>query len=398
MPSTPSAAQEKEKARACLRLTSRLQGNTAFKAGDFAAAVGHYSAAILADRKDYTLPLNRAAAYLKLSKRAFPHFFHARDPKFFAGTRTRSAIAHALPMTDRDADADLHDALRVEPNNDAVKTELARVATLLEKGKARAEPRKPVEVSSPPTSVDRPKRRRVPIKIVQSEQAVSTHLPEAPVSDDALLKPVSTRPLSSVPSPAPSSSASKPQTFQEAKQVRTSKAGGGIFRPSGSHTVFNPAPPNGATSSTKAPAPASARPPPLSAVPLSAPASGDANTKLQWTLFSFSRNWNALLSPADRWQLLSRIPPSALPSLFQTSLETPLLLSVLDTFHTLLTSSAYETERHDLRNWIRQYLVHFPQVPRFGTVVLFLSSNEKALTKEVLREAGADEALLAAWR
>ncbi len=44
------------------------QGNAAFKAGDYATAVGHYSSAIVNDRKDYTLPLNRAAAYLKLGK------------------------------------------------------------------------------------------------------------------------------------------------------------------------------------------------------------------------------------------------------------------------------------------------------------------------------------------
>ena len=44
------------------------QGNTAFKSGDHADAVGHYTEAILADRTDSTLPLNRAAAYLKLGK------------------------------------------------------------------------------------------------------------------------------------------------------------------------------------------------------------------------------------------------------------------------------------------------------------------------------------------
>ncbi|KZT64243.1 TPR-like protein, partial [Daedalea quercina L-15889] len=44
------------------------QGNAAFKAGDYPAAVGHYSAAIVADPANATYPLNRAAAYLKLGK------------------------------------------------------------------------------------------------------------------------------------------------------------------------------------------------------------------------------------------------------------------------------------------------------------------------------------------
>ncbi|KAG8812656.1 hypothetical protein FRC18_002868 [Serendipita sp. 400] len=46
----------------------KLKGNDAFKSGNFAAAVGAYTDAMLADPKDPTLPLNRAAAYLKLNK------------------------------------------------------------------------------------------------------------------------------------------------------------------------------------------------------------------------------------------------------------------------------------------------------------------------------------------
>ena len=47
---------------------TQSQGNAAFKAGDYAAAIGHYTAAILADSSNATFPLNRAAAYLKLGK------------------------------------------------------------------------------------------------------------------------------------------------------------------------------------------------------------------------------------------------------------------------------------------------------------------------------------------
>lgn len=47
---------------------TNIQGNAAFKAGDYPTAIGHYTTAILADRTDATYPLNRAAAYLKLGK------------------------------------------------------------------------------------------------------------------------------------------------------------------------------------------------------------------------------------------------------------------------------------------------------------------------------------------
>ncbi|TFK89150.1 TPR-like protein, partial [Polyporus arcularius HHB13444] len=44
------------------------KGNAAFKAGDFPTAIGHYTAAFIADPSNATYPLNRAAAYLKLGK------------------------------------------------------------------------------------------------------------------------------------------------------------------------------------------------------------------------------------------------------------------------------------------------------------------------------------------
>ncbi|KAF9800992.1 hypothetical protein IEO21_10231 [Rhodonia placenta] len=44
------------------------KGNAAFKAGDYPTAIGHYSAAVVADPQSPTYPLNRAAAYLKLGK------------------------------------------------------------------------------------------------------------------------------------------------------------------------------------------------------------------------------------------------------------------------------------------------------------------------------------------
>ena len=48
-----------------------LQGNVAFKSGDYPTAIGHYTTAILANKSDVTYPLNRAAAYLKLGKYVF---------------------------------------------------------------------------------------------------------------------------------------------------------------------------------------------------------------------------------------------------------------------------------------------------------------------------------------
>ncbi|KAJ2991674.1 hypothetical protein NUW54_g8131 [Trametes sanguinea] len=48
--------------------TEKEKGNEAFKAGDFPKAIGHYTAAFIADPSNPTYSLNRAAAYLKLGK------------------------------------------------------------------------------------------------------------------------------------------------------------------------------------------------------------------------------------------------------------------------------------------------------------------------------------------
>lgn len=57
-----------------LLIYSESQGNTAFKAGDYYSAIGHYTAAIIADPNNSTFPLNRAATYLKLDKSVFLPF------------------------------------------------------------------------------------------------------------------------------------------------------------------------------------------------------------------------------------------------------------------------------------------------------------------------------------
>ncbi|KAH9946033.1 TPR-like protein [Epithele typhae] len=68
------AQKEKDKVRFAPTRTTLggplilVQGNAAFKAGDFPTAVGHYTAAFIADPTNPTYPLNRAAAYLKLGK------------------------------------------------------------------------------------------------------------------------------------------------------------------------------------------------------------------------------------------------------------------------------------------------------------------------------------------
>jgi hypothetical protein len=84
--------------------------------------------------------------------------------------------------------------------------------------------------------------------------------------------------------------------------------------------------------------------------------------------------------------LQQTIPPTSIPRLFKTSLEPDLLVDVLQVFREQI---------HDGRKPIvREYLENFARVPRFGTVVLFLSRKEKDIAKEVWGRLGVGKDLV----
>lgn len=82
---------------------------------------------------------------------------------------------------------------------------------------------------------------------------------------------------------------------------------------------------------------------------------------------------------------LQHVSPSELPSLFLTSLEPALLVSILDTFKTILTDDKLSEHAQDD---ILQYLRAFPTVPRFEFVLMFLSTDEQRLVGEVWKVYG----------
>ena len=230
--------------------------------------------------------------------------------------------------------ADLQWALKLEPNNEAVKAELARVDALIvnRKGKTvRPSTRlcripyapllrfshifgqrsAPIELPAPFSSpAAPPKRRRVPITIVDDD---NNHPPNVTQptgsSDDLLLNPISSRvlpPDGKTAPPAPAAPKPTPASFREAKQVREAKSagrvGGGIFRMSGNDTVFKTrdVPVSAAVDPPKDPtrAPASTH---------TAPATTRAPSAAPRTLFEFTRAWDSVPSSdtGTRWALLN---------------------------------------------------------------------------------------------
>ncbi|KAI0293586.1 hypothetical protein BC826DRAFT_1105018 [Russula brevipes] len=407
-PATATAGKSKEK------------GNAAFKGGDYVAAIGHYTAAALADPSDPTFFLNRAAAYLKLSKNedaerdctTVLNLSNNKNVKaLFRRAQARVALQNlARPRTLGPVDrlvcpplllSDLQTALKLEPNNEAVKAELARVRGLIVNRKGKTVTRSaPIEVTTPlpapapPSSSSPyaapPKRRRVPITIVEgSEGPPSQPSPSAsgaarPTDDDdsPLLNPISSRVLTPsappdvnspapAPAPVPATQQPKPPSFREAKQAREAKSagrvGGGIFRMSGNDTLFK---------TREVPAPAVADPPPR-------------------TLFEFTRAWDhaPASDTAARWALLNAIAPPSLPALFGSSLEPALLASFVPVLASASAPAAaperYETASRDA---VRAFMAERSAARAVWEAVVQGTGDESAEVEEVARMWGFADA------
>ncbi|CDO75142.1 hypothetical protein BN946_scf184639.g4 [Trametes cinnabarina] len=360
------------------------KGNEAFKAGDFPRAIGHYTAAFIADPSNPTYPLNRAAAYLKLGKNEDAErdcdAVLRLDPKSVKGLFRRGQARVALQKL-REAEADFSQALKLDHANQAARQELQRVRDALQAVPAKPKQRTPVDITAtvpPPaasSTTSPPKRRRVPIQIIEPDHPAgssTTPLTSKAASND-FLTPVSSRPLeapsasrsssgtqasnSSQPEQPTSQYASRPppSTFREAKTAREeTRPRGGIFRADGTHKLFtstssSQSAHNGASSSPR-------REPPQ-------------------TLVAFMNIWITLRTEEERWDVLRQIPPTRLPVLFKTSLDPAILAAIL---HSLLVSLSAAPEDEERLRVVRGYMVNLPRVPRFKTVSLMMSPAERA--------------------
>jgi len=289
-----------------------------------------------------------------------------------------------------DALADYQKVSQLQPADSSAKMEIEAIQILQTQQK---KPRTAKDVGSTrlaSTSAESslPKRRRIPIEIVepQAEQEHPSSSPVAinvgPTKEDGLLEAVSTRSLTqgnaSKPSPTPPSNPpqeTSPSFSTSRNRVPTpvpARAGGGIFRSSGDHTLFDPNRQNGTPKQTSSAAKATgeSRPSP-------------APTRPPMTLLQFTRSWENNKEDRRRWETLKTVPPSAIPQLFKTSLEPAFLVSILQMFLSV-AGSASEEELME----IREYMIALSRAQRFSTVMLLLNKEEKQLVKKVWDSLG----------
>ncbi|KAF8182610.1 hypothetical protein BJ912DRAFT_1061628 [Pholiota molesta] len=430
------------------------KGNVAFKSGDYPLAIGHYTSALMADPRDPTYPLNRAAAYLKLGKNedaerdcnTVLNLSPNNVKALFRRGQARVGMGKLL-----EAQKDFTDVLRIEPANTSAQEELKKVATLIqnEKSKKSKSPTLPMQASIDSTL--NAKRRRVPIKIIDASGAVvgtsaqdatsvastGTKSPQpattpdtkplpAPSPKSDILEPISSRSLkpplpSPVTSPAtppvpPAFAAAAaalqpevhetkkgkekaketekgiptPASFQQAKQARDTAR---PSRAGGEYDLCESGWEEDATAKSrveevqetpevemKSPSPAHA--PAVVSQPATVPSVSElaANIasltlpKAPTTYFDFNRAWHSSRSPEEKWALINvHNPPGEAPGALPNVPGAALLISILDAFYTLLSAHPADAE---LKQRVLEYMQNFARIPRFGTLVLFLSAGE----------------------
>ncbi|KAI0293584.1 hypothetical protein BC826DRAFT_1105016 [Russula brevipes] len=352
-----------------------LQGNAALKGGDYVAAIGHYAAAALADPSDPTFFLNLSdfctLAQNEDAERDCTTVLSPSNNKSVKALFRRAQARVALQNLG-EAHNGLQTALKLEPNNEAVKAELARVRGLIVNRKGKTVTRSaPIEVTTPlpapaPLSLSPtapPKRRRVPITIVEGSGGPSWPSPSASDAQptDDLLNPISMRlltPSTTLPDQP------NPPSFREAKQVREAKSagrvGGGIFRMSGNDTLFK---------TREVPTPAYA------------PAVADPPNSCQ------HQYWR---QPLPRQPAIA--PPS-FPALFGSSLEPALLASFVPVLASA-SAPAAAPERHEAasRDAVMAFMAERSAARAVWEAVVQSTGNDSAEVEEAARMWGFTDA------
>ncbi|KAK7440233.1 hypothetical protein VKT23_017174 [Stygiomarasmius scandens] len=346
----------------------------------------------------------------------------------------------------QEAQKDFQEALRLEPKNDSARAELEKVQGLLKSKKSRRT--QPLDVNSTSSIGPSVPRRRVPIKIIRPDGSVATDSsvadsnPSVPVSITSdkitvLPSPPASSPSTSSTSIPPLPQPTQPKTFQEAKRARDSRenqkpqtqsaqngqveqkgqtgqriyaeapgggartspvdgrVGGGIFRVSGKNRIFESRENKSRIQEVDTNTASSVEGPLAAKENVKIGGSITSNAKQNLsnsnvTLFDFDKQWLQLVSSEERFEFLTTVSPSYLPTMFQTSLEPQLFTSICQTILDALRCSSDV----EIVTVAAEYMRAFTKVPRIRTIVLFLSGEEKEMLRAILKrleESGGEE-------
>jgi hypothetical protein len=74
-----------------------------------------------------------------------------------------------------------------------------------------------------------------------------------------------------------------------------------------------------------------------------------------------------------------------------------MLASIVRLLSSVLDATVDKPEAVQVRPWVEAYMINLPRVPRFSTMLLLLSKDEKSLAKKILASLQAAEDRVDGW-
>lgn len=329
------------------------RGNAYFKEGKYEAAVECYSRGMEADRLNVLLPANRAMAFLKLER-----FKEAEGDcstailldNTYSKAFARRATARVALGKLQEAKRDFEEVLILEPGNKQALNELQKIQDVSSGCLQTFESTKRRTVQP----IDKPKHlqslkplRRIEIEEISGKVLVS-EMPVNKLPDDPKKADEDTSPLSTSPS---------------AKIIKIEEIADAFTRPQETSTqvgksshVCNTLSGN---TTNKTLIPAQDLPPPPT------------------NSFQFEADLRKIANQPDLiYSYLKRLQPEAYSNIFYNSLEPSILNEILKTLHVFFI-------KNETPALVFQILQNIASVKRFDMAVMFLSSSEKKVLKEL---------------
>lgn len=345
--------QIEEQQRKQEALLQKDRGNAYFKDGKYEAAVECYSRGMEADIMNVLLPANRAMAFLKLER-----FKEAEEDcskaisldNTYSKAFARRATARVALGNLVEAEKDFQEVLKLEPGNKQALNELQKIQDV-SSGCLQS-----FDGSNKRTvqSIDKPKHLQStkPLRRIEIEEVSGNVLaPEIPARDsqvDVKKAKEDTSPLSTSPS-------AKIIKIEEVADV-----------PTGSPALSTQSRQTSCRINTSGPD--ATNKPSLSVMDIPPP---PANS------FQFEADLRKIVSqPESIYLYLKQLQPEAYSKIFHSSLEPSLLNVILETLHVFYIKS--ETPA-----LIFEILQNIASVKRFDMAVMFMSSSEKRVLKEL---------------
>lgn len=343
--------EEEEQQRRQEAAVQKDRGNAYFKEGKYEAAVECYSRGMEADSLNVLLPANRAMAFLKLEryKEAEEDCTKALSlDRTYTKAFARRATARVALGKLQEARQDFQEMLKLEAGNKQALTELQKLhmgaapSGLLQT--ADGSHRRTVQPIDKPTHLQSAKPlRRIKIEEVSGEVTVSEGESEG---SKLLIKEVM-KEAEDDSSPLSTSPSAKVIKMEELADVPSLPERVPSNRPSRQQEVA---------------------PPPPSAADLPPPPTN--SFQLEADLRKLGQQ------PEVIYRYLRQVEPEAYASIFQNSLEPDILNQILNTLHGFYI-------KHEEASLTLRVLSTLASLRRFDMAVMFLSSPEKKVLKEL---------------